>query len=315
MNRTKKDILSFILSIAVAIGSCVGIKHIITNNFVFLGQWWRGHVANEFVAIQANIDGIYESEYESFGKGASNHIHEWRVMARVNYLVNNSNYTANLSLESFPYYEHNQSQAFISDFKKKGNVLKVFYDPSNPAFVVLNQDEVPSFFMSMSIAVLNLIILLILLAILLICLANIYEFIIPTHNKETDKSISKKITNYFKGSHSTISQMKQDENKADDNLILTGNHLDDYYSGALEKFALQWWEGCYCYVYLFPNKVIHAVQEDKGYYTREYTLKEILDKTYVTPLMDSFFDDSEAGIAMEKAFFKAVKEVADKEAI
>lgn len=293
----------------------MAIKHIVTHNFVFLGQWWRGHVGNEFVAVQANIDGIYESEYESFGKGASNHIHEWRAMAKVHYLVNNSNYTANLVLKSFPYYDHNQSETFISDYKKKGNLLTVFYDPANPAFVVLNQDEVPSFFMSMSIAILNLIIIIMLLAILLMCLANIYEFIIPAHNKETDMSISKKVSNYFRGKSSTSSQMNPNETNADNNLNLTGNHLDDYYSGALEKFALEWWEGCYCYVYLFPNKVIHAVQEDKGYYMREYTLKEILDKTYVTPLMSSFFDDSEADIATEKAFLAAVKKVADKEAI
>ena len=86
---------------------------------------------------------------------------------------------------------------------------------------------------------------------------------------------------------------------------LTGNLLNDYYSGALEYNAVQCWHGYYCEVYLFSTGVIVAFQEDEGYYIREYSLPDIIEKKYKTPLMESFFGEEEK--ELEQGFFDAVE--------
>ena len=88
---------------------------------------------------------------------------------------------------------------------------------------------------------------------------------------------------------------------------LSGNLLSDYYSGALEHNCLQMWYGYYCEVFLFATVVLVAFQEDKGYYVREYTLPDILQKKYKTPLMDSFFGEEEQ--ELEQQFLDAVAKV------
>lgn len=88
---------------------------------------------------------------------------------------------------------------------------------------------------------------------------------------------------------------------------LTGDLLNDYYSGALEYNALQHWHGYYCEVFLFSNGVIVANQGDKSYYVREYSLADIMNKKYITPLLHSFFDDDKQ--ELEQTFFDAVAKV------
>ena len=135
--------------------SAMVIYYVFAHNFKTTGQWWRGHVTNSFVASEATIDTVYQSEYEHFGKSAAEHIHEIQIFAKVHFNVGNKQHAATINLDKFSWPDFDKATKFINAFKKKGNSTTVFYDPANPAYVVKNKKDIPGSFTSTSIIILN----------------------------------------------------------------------------------------------------------------------------------------------------------------
>ena len=260
---------------------------------------------NSFVSTQAAVDTIYQTEYEHFGRSASNHIHQIHVYVKVHFNANNREQRAAVYLAEFSWLNFDEANNFINDFKKKGNTTTILYDPADISYVVKSKSEIPGFFTSSSIIILNLIVLIVLFALFFMGIAGVYSFFKPGKYRAPNQPISEKRKAYLKNKY----YPKTEETKTviTERILatnLTGNLLDDYYSGALEYNALQCWHGYYCEVYLFSSGVIVAFQEDKGYYVREYSLPDIINKKFRTPLMDSFFGDDEK--ELEQRFFDAV---------
>ena len=308
MAKTQKEykLLGFALLLILLSG--VVIYHVFAHNFKTTAQWWRGRVVNSFVEIVAKVDTVYQQEYEQFGKTASNHIHQVQVFAKVRFNAGNKQRTATINLETFEWPGFDKAAAYINEFKKKGGTTTIFYDPKDPAYVVKSKSEVPGFFTSTSIIVLNLIVLIVLFALFSMGMAGVYSFFKREKHRPPNQPISAKRKAYLQNKYFPVKEeIKTELPKRVLETKLSGDSLSDYYSGALEHNCLQMWHGFYCEVFLFATVVLVAFEGDKGYYVREYPLPDILQKKYKTPLMDSFFGEEEQ--ELEQQFIDAVAKV------
>ena len=306
MAKNQKEYRLFFFSLFLCISSGLVIYHVIAHNFKTTGQWWRGRVMNSFVTRVSTIDTIYQVEYERHGQTAARHIHEIQVFARVHYNNNNKVFSTTIMLEKFPFLNFGKASMFINDFKNRGDNLTVFYDPAYPMDIVKSRKDIPGFFTSTSIIILNLIVLIVLIALFLMGSAGLYDFLKnPNKHIGLVKPISEKRKKYLNDKY--FPKTEEIKTVFPERVLateLSGNSLEDYYSGALETNALQSWHGYYCEIFLFPGAVIVAFQGDKGYSIREYTLTDIIEKKYKTFLMDSFFGNDEQ--ELEQTFFDAV---------
>lgn len=306
MAKTQKEYRLFFFSLFLFISSSLVIYHVIAHNFKTTGQWWRGRVVNSFVTQVATIDTIYQVEYEQFGKTAAQHIHEIQVVAKVHYNNNNKVFSTTITLETFPFLNFGKANNFINELKKRGNALTILYDPAYPKDIVKSRKDIPGFFTSTSIIILNLIVLIVLIALFLMGLGGLYDFLKnPNKHIGLVKPISEKRQKYLNDKY--FPKTAEIKTVFPERVLatqLSGNSLDDYYSGALENNALQSWHGFYCEIFLFSSAVIVAFQGDKGYSIHEYTLTDIIEKKYKTFLMDSFFGEGEE--ELEQNFFDTV---------
>ena len=308
MAKTKKELITFGFALFLLLGSSLVMYHVLTKNFKTTGQWWRGRVMNSFVTKAVTVDTIYKTENESFGKTASNHIHEVLVVAKVHYNVNKKEYTQFLTLATFPWPEFEKADNYIKNLKKQNEPLTILYDPANPEYIVNSRSDIPGFFTSTSIILLNCIVLIVLLALFSMGAAGIYDFFKSPKQMAPNQPISAKrklylMNKYYPKPSVKTTVIPEPETATE----LSGDTLADYYSGALANNALQSWHGFYCEIFLFPTNVIVAFQEDKGYHIRDYSLNDIIGKKYKTHLMESFFGAEEQ--ELEQHFFDAVAKV------
>ena len=308
MAKTKKELMTFGFALFLLLGSSLVLYHVFTNNFKTTGQWWRGRVMNSFVTKAVTVDTIYKTENESFGKTASNHIHEVLVVAKVHFDVNKKKHTRFITLETFPWPEFEKADNYLKNFKKQTGPLTIIYDPADPNYIVKSRDEIPGFFTSTAIILLNLIVLIVLFALFCMGAVGVYAFFKKAKYRAPNQPISAKrklylMNKYFPKPPVTTTVIPERETATK----LSGDTFDDYYSGALGNNALQCWHGFYCEIFLFVTGVIVAFQEDKGYYIRDYSLNDIIEKKYKTHLMESFFDAEEQ--ELEQSFFDAVANV------
>ena len=306
--KTPKEYRYMGFALLLMLLSGLVIYYVFAHNFKTTGQWWRGRVKNSFVSGIANIDTVYQQEYEKFGKTAADHIHEIRVFANVHFNVSNKKRSATIYLKKFPWLNFDKADEYINEFKKNGLTTTIFYDPADPTYVVKNKSDIPGGFTSTSIIELNLIVLIVLIALFSMGMAGVYSFFKREKHRAPNQPISEKRKAYLKKKYiPEIEETKTVLSKRVLETKLSGNLLSDYYSGALEHNCVQMWHGFYCEVFLFAAVVVVAFQEDKGYYVREYSLPDVLKKKYKTHLMASFFGEEEQ--ELEQQFFDAVAKV------
>ncbi len=96
-----------------------------------------------YVAEDATVDSIFTEEYELIKR--TNYIHEWRVYLRVNYVVDNNNYSGLYIAKSFSYYAYKEAKRkaniFARDFIKTGEHLTIYRDPKKPQESVLYRED------------------------------------------------------------------------------------------------------------------------------------------------------------------------------
>ena len=201
------------------------------------------------------------------------------VVAKVHFDVNKKEYTQFITLETFPWPEFEKGDNYLKNFKKQTRPLTIIYDPANPNYIVKSKDEIPGFFTSTSIILLNLIVLIVLFALFCMRAVGVYAFLKKAKYRLPNQPISAKGKLYLMNKYfpkppviTTVIPLSETATK------LSGDTLADYYSGALGINALQSWHGFYCEIFLFVTGVIVAFQEDKGYYIRDYSLNDIIEK-------------------------------------
>jgi hypothetical protein len=244
--------------------------------------------------IQANLLGTYIPQI-----GIVNDVYVIKVEARkatdckqnvevnVVYNVNNKSYACRLVVQSFRSFEKEEAEQFIKSYKQKGDEITIYISPTSPEKSVLNRiDEIHGW--------VYFFVFLIFFMVIVSIIWILVSFSKPVLSQQSPKRIHREKANEknkpidnIASSDSTakiVLKSKEEEEKFE-KLVMTGDTLKDYYSGAIEKFQLAEFPGYYCTIHLMNNEIITVHQESTHHWTANYNFQAFLDKNELDKLL------------------------------
>ena len=252
---------------------------IVTHHFKDVGAWWRGRVRDQFVETTAAVERVDVAEYRYSGKSASDSIHEWRVFAACGYRAGDRDLRASIQLKAFPFVEHDNAERFARHYRQQFAAVALWYDPKNPTFAVLDKDDIPGLFEVVFMSFLSSVILITVAALGAMGFAGLLPERMFT--RRAKRLVRRPLTPPPAPAPDVSREGKAPPRPSGP---LTGNDLEDYYSGAIKAHARGYWSGFWCDIFLLEDRVVVVHDESHHHWVRSFTIREALAPEVVNDL-------------------------------
>jgi hypothetical protein len=242
----------------------------------------------KYLPTQVQIINVYPYEFQNYGI-ASKKIHEWRVMAKVNFSLNNKSYKTSLHIKSFQAYESAKAKQYAINYKEKYSVLDIYYNPDDPNEIILNKEDETFLIIQYGA--------LLLWAFLFFTLV----FIITDFKKQykTERTLKADVLKQKKAELEELKKREELKWKKYDFLNYSDHELEDlYYKDAINAQAIQQWKllESWLTIFLMEKSIIIVFYESIGFRIEQFSFEKFLTKAgsrYNHTLVDLFQREGE----------------------
>lgn len=270
--------------------------------FSYEGKMLQSKLFGKYLPTQVQIIDVYPYEFQNYGTG-SKRIHEWQVMAKVNFSLNNKSYKTSLQIKLFQAYESAKAKQYAINYKENYSVLDIYYNPDDPNEIILNKED-ETFLIIQYGALL-----------LWTFLFFTLVFILPDFKKEykMERALKADVLKQKKAELEKLEELKKREElkwKKYDFLNYSNHELEDlYYKDAINAQAIQQWKGNYKTIFLMDKSIIIVFDEIGHYRIVQYSFEKFLTKA------DSRYNHTLADLIQEEGeelFEEIVKAIKSK---
>jgi hypothetical protein len=259
--------------------------------FSYEGKMLQSKLFGKYLPTKVQIKDVDTYEFQTHGS-ASKKIHEWRVMAKVNFSLNNKSYKTSLQIKSFQAYESAKAKQYAINYKEKYSVLDIYYNPDDPNEIILNKED-ETFLIIQYGALLLWTFLFFTLVYIIIDFKKEYK---------TERTLKADVLKQKKAELEKLEELKKREElkwKKYDFLNYSDHELEDlYYKDAINAQAIQQWKllESWLTIFLMEKSIIIVFYESIGFRIEQFTFEKFLTKAgsrYNHTLVDLFQREGE----------------------
>ena len=269
--------------------------------FSYEGKMLQSKLFGKYLLTKVQIKDVYTYEFQTHGS-ASKKIHEWRVMAKVNFSLNNKSYKTSLQIKSFQAYESAKAKQYAINYKEKYSVLDIYYNPDDPNEIILNKEDE-----TFSIIIYGALLLWAFLFFTLVFILIDFKktlIIMPNLKEkcELKRTLKADVLKQKKAELEKLEELKKREElkwKKYDFLNYSNHELEDlYYKDAINAQAIQQWKllESWLTIFLMEKSIIIVFYESIGFRIEQFSFEKFLTKAgsrYNHTLVDLFQREGE----------------------